>query len=157
MAISVKGIFETHLSVADRHKAVEFYQRVAGLELAGEVPERDISFLWVGGHKRSMLGLWGPGATNAPISRGRFHFAFEVTLEQMETAAARLKELNIQPLDFEGRPTDEPDVIAWVPNVSLYFKDLDGHSIEFLATLSDVARPELGILKWSEWIRRTSI
>ena len=154
MAISVLGIFETHLSVGDRHKAAEFYQRVAGLEFAGEFPERDITFLWVGGSKRNMLGLWGPGATDAPISRGRFHFAFEVSLEQFETAAVRLKEMGVQPLDFDGEPTDEPDVLAWVPNLSLYFKDLDGHSIEFLAVLDEKARPELGILKWSEWKKR---
>jgi hypothetical protein len=34
-----------------------------------------------------------------------------------------------------------------------YFKDLNGHLIEYLTMLDDkVRRPDLGIVSWSEWI-----
>ncbi len=151
MAIEVKGIFETHISVADRKISQEFYQRVVGLEIAKEIPERDITFFWVGGHKKQMLGIWGSKSPNPPISPGHFHFAFEVEASDFDSIVTRLKNLNVQPLDFHSQPTEEPVVIAWVPNLSVYFKDPDGHTLEFLATMNEAARPELGVIRWSEW------
>lgn len=156
MAIPVKGLFETHISVKDRQVSKEFYQRVVGLELATEIPARDITFFWVGGHKKQLLGIWGANSPNPPISRGHFHFAFEVELQEFDTIVARLKELDVQPLDFNLKPTDEPVVIGWVPNLSIYFKDPDGHSLEFLAVMPETARPEVGVVNWSEWKKQAA-
>jgi hypothetical protein len=49
------------------------------------------------------------------------------------------QQAGVIPLDFEGRPTEEPVVLAWMPAVSLYFHDPDGNLLEFLAMLEDSA------------------
>ncbi len=54
-----------------------------------------------------MLGLWEPGT--GP-QRMNLHVAFTVDLDNLLQAAARLRESNIIPLDFAGKPTDEPVV-----------------------------------------------
>lgn len=38
-----------------------------------------------------------------------------------------------------------------MPAVSIYFKDPDGHSIEFIAMLNDSPKPEDNIMTWLEW------
>jgi len=38
-----------------------------------------------------------------------------------------------------------------MPALSLYFQDPDGHSLEYLAMLTDDPQPERGVVKWSEW------
>jgi hypothetical protein len=38
-----------------------------------------------------------------------------------------------------------------MPAVSVYFTDPDGHSLEFISMLPDEAKPELGMVPWSEW------
>ena len=42
-------------------------------------------------------------------------------------------------------------VFGWMPAVSVYFKDPDGHSLEFISMLPDEAKPELGMVPWSTW------
>jgi hypothetical protein len=59
--------------------------------------------------------------------------------------------------DFDGRPTEEPVVLAWMPAASLYFHDPDGNLLEFLAVLEDAAKPERGVVPWSQWTRRNLI
>jgi len=46
---------------------------------------------------------------------------------------------------------EEPIVFGWMPAVSLYFRDPDGHSLEYLAMLPDAPRPEVGIVSYSQW------
>ena len=67
------------------------------------------------------------------------------------TQQIRLKAANVTPRDFERRATNEPDVLAWMPAASIYFDDPDGNQLEFIAMLPDAPRPELGVLRWSEW------
>ena len=43
-------------------------------------------------------------------------------------------------------------MLAWMPAAAVYFRDPDGHQLEYLAMLDAEPRPELGILPWSEWI-----
>jgi hypothetical protein len=38
-----------------------------------------------------------------------------------------------------------------MPAAILYFRDPDGHLIEFLAMLGDQPRPDLGVVPWPEW------
>ena len=46
----------------------------------------------------------------------------------------------------------EPSVIGWMP-AAIYFRDPDGHLMEYLTMLDDKERrPDLGIINWSEWI-----
>ena len=61
--IPIRELFETHLTVSDLERAKKFYGGTLGLELAGEFPERDVAFYWLGGRGTSMLGLWQVGST----------------------------------------------------------------------------------------------
>src|SRR5271165_1808833 len=65
----------------------------------------------------------------------------------------RLGKVNVVPLDFEGRPAEEPVVLAWMPAAALYFTDPDGNLFEFISMLPDPPRPDLGVVSWSEWRR----
>jgi lactoylglutathione lyase len=47
--------------------------------------------------------------------------------------------------------TERPFVFGWMPAVSIYFTDPDGHSLEFISMLPDEPNPELGVVEWGEW------
>jgi lactoylglutathione lyase len=144
-AMSVRGLFETHLTVADLPRSVAFYRDVVGLPVALEVPERGAAFHWIGKAGQAMLGLWSVGS--APMGM-RLHIAFDMALADVLAAPQRLRAQGIEPLSFFGEPTDEPSVIGWMPAAAIYFRDPDGHMLEYLAMLEDPPRPELGIVPW---------
>jgi catechol 2,3-dioxygenase-like lactoylglutathione lyase family enzyme len=77
--IPVSGLYESHLTVSDLDKSIEFYRDVVGLELAHTVPKRH-AFFWIGGRERSMLGLWS--IHSSPV-RLRLHIAFTATLDDV--------------------------------------------------------------------------
>jgi lactoylglutathione lyase len=79
------------------------------------------------------------------------HIAFRSALSDLLSAPARLRAANVIPLDFDGAPTDEPVVIAWMPAASLFFRDPDGNMLELLSMLPDSPQPDLGIVSWSRW------
>ena len=88
-----------------------------------------------------MLGLWEVGTGPQRMS---LHLAFRVDLEDLLAAVARLRAANVVPLDFDGKPTGEPVVLAWMPAASLFFRDPDGNQLEFLSMLPDDPQPETG-------------
>ena len=45
--VPIRGLFETHLTVADLGRAVAFYPDVVGLPPALEIPDRGATFFWV--------------------------------------------------------------------------------------------------------------
>jgi lactoylglutathione lyase len=143
----VRGLFETHLTVVDLARSVTFYRDVVGLPVALEIPERGAAFHWVGQPGQAMLGLWSIGS--APMGM-QLHIAFEMSLSDVLTAPKHLSGHGIQPLSFFGEPTDEPSVIGWMPAAAVYFRDPDGHLLEYLAMLEGPARPELGMVPWSQ-------
>jgi lactoylglutathione lyase len=145
--VNVRGLFETHLTVSDLSRSIEFYRDVVGLPLALELPERGAAFHWIGGPGRAMLGLWSIGS--APMNM-QLHVAFEMELQDVLQAPGRLREAGIEPLSFSGEPTEEPSYIGWMPAAAVYFRDPSGHLLEYLAMLQEPARPELGILPWSQ-------
>jgi lactoylglutathione lyase len=146
--IPSSGIFETHLTVRDLARSMDFYGKLMGFELAYYLPERNVAFYWVGGRGRSMLGVWEGGTGPQRLS---LHTAFAVELEFLLESPTRLRELGIEPLGFSREPTNEPVVLAWMPAGSIYFHDPDGNLLEFLTMLSEAPRPELGVVPWSEW------
>jgi lactoylglutathione lyase len=148
--IPVRGLFEAHLTVADLDRSVHFYRNVVGLLPALELPDRAAAFFWVGEPGTAMLGLWSIGTMPMGLS---LHVAFSVSLEDVLDACARLRALNIAPLSFFAQETDEPSVIAWMPAAAVYFRDPDGHLLEYLAMLDEAPRPEIGIVSWSQWKR----
>ena len=151
--VPIYGLFETHLTVSDLQRSITFYRDIVGLELALEVSERNTAFFWIGDNasRRSMLGLWSVGI--APIGLN-LHVAFEVAgINDLLDAPKRLKDNGLIPLSFFGEESLEPSVIGWMPAAAIYFRDPDGHLMEYLTMLDDKERrPDLGIVNWSEWI-----
>jgi lactoylglutathione lyase len=144
----VRGLFESHLSVADLGRSITFYRDRVGLEVAYELAERGAAFLWVGSRKRSMLGLWSLGS--APLGL-RLHVAFAADLADVIAAPRRLVSAGVTPLSFFGAPTQEPSVIGWMPAAAVYFNDPDGHQLEYLAMLDQPPQRAGGVVTWSEW------
>lgn len=147
--MGVRGLFETHLTVADLERSVTFYRDVVGLPVAYEVRKRGAAFHWVGQPGRGMLGLWSIGS--APMSM-RLHVAFDIALAEVRSAPGHLRANGIQPLSFFGEPTDEPSVIGWMPAAAVYFHDPDGHLLEYIAMLDGAPKPDLGIVPWSQHV-----
>jgi catechol 2,3-dioxygenase-like lactoylglutathione lyase family enzyme len=139
------GLYETHIPVRDLKSSVAFYQKL-GLTLACEEPERNVAFLWIIPNQH-MIGLWQKPEDQV----NRSHFAISVSLEELEKAPAFLEKLGIPHEDFFRNVGGEPTVHSWVPAVSVYFKDPDGHSVEYISVLPDAPRPELGAIPLSEW------
>jgi len=144
----VRGLFEAHLTVSDLGRSTAFYRDLLGLQVALEVPDRDAAFFWCGEPGRAMLGLWSLGSMPMGMS---LHLAFQVELEDLLAAPERLEASGAEPLSFFGEPAREPSVICWMPAAAVYFRDPDGHMLEYLAMLDEEPRPGAGILTWSEW------
>ena len=145
------GLFEAHLTVSDMPRSVAFYRDVVGLQLALQVPERGAAFFWIGGPGEAMLGLWSLGSAPLALS---LHVAFKSPLEDVLTACDGLRSAGVTPLSFFGAETDEPSVLGWMPAAAVYFRDPDGHMLEYLAMLDESPRPHVGIVPWTEWAKK---
>jgi len=145
---TVEGLFETHLTVGDVARSVSFYRDVVGLSLALELPERGAAFLWIGEPGEAMLGLWSLGSAPMGLS---LHVAFKTSLQTVLSACGRLRAEGVTPLSFFGTETTEPSVIGWMPAAAVYFRDPDGHLLEYLAMLEEPPRAAAGVVPWSEW------
>jgi lactoylglutathione lyase len=149
--IPIADLFEAHLTVSDLDRAIAFYRDMLALPLARVIPERKVAFFWIGAPGKAMLGLWEAGTMPMSIS---VHVAFQVALSDLHEAPARLQKAGVQPRDFAGAPAEEPVVLAWMPAASVYFRDPDDNLLEFITMLPDPPRPDLGVLPWSDWVRR---
>jgi lactoylglutathione lyase len=149
----VHGLFEAHLTVSDLDRSVAFYRDVVRLPVALEMPSRSAAFFWVGEPGQSMLGLWSLGTATLGMV---MHVAFRVDLDQLLEAPARLRAQGFTPLSFFAEPASELSVIGWMPAAAIYFRDPDGHLLEYIAMLDERARPELGITTWSEWVAKAT-
>ncbi|MGA3003676.1 MAG: VOC family protein [Acetobacteraceae bacterium] len=147
--VPIQGLWETHLTVADLDRSIAFYRDVIGLTLAHTVPERHAAFFWIGQPRQAMLGLWS--IHTSPMAM-RLHYAFQVTLDDVQASIAALRRAGLEPVaGGGGRPIDEPEVIPWIPAASVYFKDPDGHSLEFIAMLPELPQPQMKRVMLSEW------
>ena len=125
--IPIQDLFETHLTVTDLDRAIEFYRGVLGLRLAYVLSSRQGAFFWIGADGNAMVGLWTAGA--GP-HRTTLHTAFRASLEDVVAAPRALQSAGIAALDFDGRPTDEPVVLARLPAAALLFREPDGNQLE---------------------------
>jgi lactoylglutathione lyase len=146
----ILGLFETHIDVADLERACRFYGEILGLELGLVDEERRVAFYWVGPRGEAMLGLW-----EKPVEQVRpQHFAFRASVEDMLTRAVPyLGERTLPARNFLNDGTERPMVFGWMPALAIYFRDPDGHSLEFIAMLPDEPRPEVNVVSWEEWQR----
>ena len=151
--VPTRGLFETHLTVADLDASVTFYREIVGLELAHRLQDRRVAFFWVGGRGHTMLGVWEAGS--APNTM-RLHVAFTCALADVLDAPARLRQCGVAPLGFNGEPADEPVVVGWMPAASVFFRDPDGHLLEYVAMLADAPRSEMGVVPYSAWVTGSS-
>ena len=146
--IPIERLFETHITVSDLQRSINFYRDVVGLEVGLVQPERSAAFFWVGGRGRSMLGIFSLGS--CPLTM-RHHLSFRVKLEDLLAAPLKLRSAGITPLGNDREPINEPVVFAWGPAASVFFDDPDGNLLEYISMLPEPPRSELGLLKWSEW------
>lgn len=147
--VTVHDLFEAHLAVANLDASIAFYRNVLGLELAHTVG--DAGFFWIGSRGRAMLGIWAAGSAPQRITT---HVAFAARLDDVLGAPEMLRAVGITPLDFDGDPTAEAVVLCWMPAASVYFRDPDGHLLEYIAMLPESPRPECGVMSWSSWTSR---
>ncbi|MNO40377.1 Metallothiol transferase FosB 2 [compost metagenome] len=146
----IKGLFETHLNVTNLERSAYFYEHVLELPLAhSEHTEgRKRRFYWIGEQRnQAMLGIWEKASSEVV----RQHFAFQVTPEDLKQSVSYLKAKGIETSNFLDDDKGQLYVFGWMPAVSVYFSDPDGHSLEFVAVLPDPPRPGLGMVPWKEW------
>lgn len=145
----IERIFETHIHVQSLRRSMQFYEDVIGLTLGTLDAERQIAFYWAGGPNVSMLGLWEK-PEEAIVSQ---HFAFQIPETGFPGAIENLRRHGIAVYNFLDDGTEEPMVFAWMPAVSIYFRDPDGHELEYIAPLPGPPRPEAGIVSVEQWNR----
>ena len=117
--LTIRGLYEIAIPVRRLPTAEAFYRDVLGLEVGLRDDQRRWLFLRAGG---------GAGMVVLQEHGGEFpthHFAFAVDASDLEQAAAALHE--------RGVPTTGPIFHEWIPGKSLYFRDPDGHDLEFFA------------------------
>jgi len=146
--IEARDLFEVHLTVRNLDVSIGFYRDIVGLTLAHVTRRRQAAFLWIGSAQRAMLGLWAAGSAPQAVT---LHTAFRVSSADVLAAPDFLRNAGVTPLDFDGRPTDLPVVLAWVPAAAVYFRDPDGHLLEYIAMLPHEPRPDCGVVPWRTW------
>ena len=146
------NLYETHLPVRNTEASKAFYIANVGLRFGYRDPKRDIVILWIGENRGSMLGLWGPDTDyGSPFHKS--HLAIAVSLPELLAAGERLNGRGVPTHNFQNAETTEPSVIGWMPSAQLYFRDPDGHLLEFIALLDDEPDPDF-IGSLSEWRRQ---
>jgi len=144
----IKGLFETHINVSSLEQSMHFYGTTLDLELGVFDRTRRVAFYWVGNRGEYMLGLWEIRAVRIPQQ----HFAFRCEPDDIiSRAATYLTNRNLRPYNFLNNGIAQPMVFAWMPAASIYFNDPDNHSLEFIAMLPGMPRPELGVISYEEW------
>ena len=146
----IKGLFETHIFVEDLERSIDFYKNVLGLIKCDYNDERRVAFFWIGEPKGAMLGLWEKPKKEIDIR----HFAFRCEVDDvLNKSVAFLNERNLTPYNFLKDGNEKPMVFTWMPAIAIYFKDPDGHDLEFIAMLEGEGKPELGVISYEEWLK----
>ena len=148
----IKGLYETHLYVENLERSVDFYANVLGLKLCRLNQERQTAFFWIGEDKQAMLGLWEKSKDEIDLR----HFAFECDVDWIVNESVTfLKSNNLNFWNFLQEDNEQPMVFCWMPAVSIYFTDPDGHYLEFIGILP--GRPksieEKRVVTYTEWLK----
>ncbi|MGM9985852.1 MAG: VOC family protein [Bacillaceae bacterium] len=154
----IKGLGEAHLPVKNLAASMYFYEKL-GLELVWK--DEDIAFYWIEKGK-SWLGLWEGKEVNTPYHPSLRHIAFTVTYEDIKKSVEWLRSVGIEAVKDGNRETANPYVRPYQGNVSVYFQDPDGNSLEFIAFI-DVPEQlrhittKLSIEEWEALLRNDSL
>ncbi len=124
----ILGLYEAHLPVSDLNRSVEFYAKL-GLELAWR--KGDTAFFWIE-KENSWLGLWEGNAYKTPYHPSLRHLAFRVSYEELKNSVKWLQDRDIEAVPFAEGDSIDPFVRPSQGNASVYFKDPDGNSLEFM-------------------------
>jgi lactoylglutathione lyase len=147
----IKGLFETHLYVENLESSINFYSDIMGLQQCHFEPDRRVAFFWIGKPQKDMLGLWEKPITEIE----KRHFAFTCDADFiLNKAIDFLKNKNLAPYNFLKDGTEQPMVFAWMPAISIYFNDPDGHYLEFIAILEGTPKPALGVITYQQWLEK---
>lgn len=153
------AVCEVHLVVSDLDASEAFYSGVLGFSRAFR--GHDVCFLWTGAERGDQIGLWRlrqndevrPHTTPDTSRIQRQHVAFGLAVDALGEAIRALREKGVAVRDFEGHGEDL-SVHAWVPAVSAYFADPDGHALELYARLPDPPEPGAGVVPFRTWERQ---
>ena len=147
----IKGLYETHLFVENLERSIDFYKNTLGLKQCRFSEERRIAFFWVGEDKQFMLGLWEKPKKDIDIR----HFAFECDPDWVLNESVNyLKARNIKSWNFLNDDKEVPMVFVWMPAISIYFSDPDGHELEFIGVLEGKTKSskEKRVVTYEEWL-----
>lgn len=148
----IKGLYETHLFVEHLERSIDFYANTLGLKQCRFDAERRVAFFWIGEDKQSMLGLWEKPKEEIDIR----HFAFECDPEWILNESVNfLKSHDLNYWNFLQDDNDKPMVFCWMPAISIYFNDPDGHDLEFIGVLPGAPRSEeeKRVVTYEEWLK----
>ena len=148
----IKGLYETHLFVENLERSIDFYSKKMELEQCRFSDERRIAFFWIGKEKQFMLGLWEKPKEQIDIR----HFAFECDPDWIQNESLNyLKSRNINSWNFLNDGTEGPMVFVWMPAISIYFSDPDGHYLEFIGILNGKSKSddENRVVSYNEWLK----
>lgn len=148
----IKGLYETHLFVEDLERSIEFYSKTLGLKQCLYGAERRTTFFWIGEEKQFMLGLWEKPKEEIDIR----HFAFQCEPEWILNESVNfLQSRNIHCWNFLNDDKQQPMVFCWMPAISIYFSDPDGHELEFIGVLPGEVKSdeEKRVVTYAEWLQ----
>ena len=148
----IKGLYETHLYVENLERSIEFYAKVLGLKQCRFGAERRTAFFWIGKDKQAMLGLWEKPKEEIDLR----HFAFECDPEWiLKESVDFLKAHKLNFWNFLQEENEKPMVFCWMPAISIYFSDPDGHYLEFIGVLKGKTQSneEKRVVTYEEWLK----
>ena len=148
----IKGLYETHLYVESLENSINFYTKILGLKQCRFGSERRTAFFWIGKDKQAMLGLWEKPKKEIDIR----HFAFECDPEWVLNESINfLKSHKLNFWNFLQDDNEKPMVFCWMPAISIYFSDPDGHHLEFIGILPGQTKSneEKRVLTYEEWLK----
>ena len=139
--MSSLGLSEIVLIVEDVPASTRFYEQVVGLTLENE-PSDEWAWFWAGQEgKRQRLALhrgtllFEEQSPHTEGERwGQVHFAFEVSLEELDEAVARVRGAGV---DVFG-----PVELEWMNARAYYFYDPDGNLLEWWSPATQADAPE---------------
>ncbi len=148
----IKGLYETHLFVTNLERSIEFYSKTLGLIQCRYRDEPKTAFFWIGKEKQSMLGLWEKPRNEIDIR----HFAFECNPKWILNESVKFfRSNNIKCWNFLNDDKEKPMVFCWMPAISIYFSDPDGHELEFIGILPGKTKSEKEkrVVSYEEWLK----